>query len=306
MTSPDKARPKVGFIGLGIMGQHMAAHILAAGYEIHINSRTQSKAQLLIEAGAIWHNHPGAVAAVSDVLITMVGYPADVEAIYLGAGGILDSARPGAVLIDMTTSSPALAERIADAASQRNISALDAPVSGGDVGARDAKLAIMVGGEEAVFNHALPLLRVIGSNIVRMGRAGTGQHTKMANQIAIASTMLAVAESITYADRAGLNPDRVLDVIGTGAASSFLLNALGRKMIREDFAPGFFVHHFVKDMSIALDEATRMGLDLPGLALAHSLYEQLVEGGFGEDGTQALYRVYNMLHRDSSGSSAMR
>lgn len=296
MTSPSNAQPRIGFIGLGIMGQHMAGHIAGAGYELHINSRTQSKAQPLIEAGAVWHDHPGEVAASSDVLITIVGYPADVEAIYLGEDGIIARARPGTVLIDMTTSSPALAEQIAKAASQRGIMALDAPVSGGDVGARNAELAIMVGGDEVAFNQVLPLLQVIGRNVVRMGGPGAGQHTKMANQIAIASTMLAVAESITYANRAGLNPDLVLDVIGTGAASSFLLNGLGRKMVSKDFTAGFFVHHFVKDMKIALDEATRMGLDLPGLALARSLYEKLVEGGFGEDGTQALYRVYNALY----------
>ncbi|MDR6755409.1 3-hydroxyisobutyrate dehydrogenase [Mycoplana sp. BE70] len=299
MTSSGNAQPKVGFIGLGNMGRYMAGHILATGCELHIHSRTQSRALPLIEAGAIWHDHPGAVAAVSDVLITIVGYPADVEAIYLGADGIVDRARPGTVLIDMTTSSPALAVRIADAASKRGIAALDAPVSGGDIGARDAKLAVMVGGDETAFDQVLPLLQAIGSNIVRMGAAGTGQHTKMANQIAIASTMVAVAESVTYANRAGLNPDLVLEVIGTGAASSFLLNGLGRKMIREDFAAGFFVHHFAKDMKIALDEAARMGLDLPGLALAHALYDKLMEGGFGEEGTQALCRVYYMLHLDS-------
>lgn len=293
MTSSSKAHPKIGFVGLGIMGRYMAGHILAAGYELHVNSRTRSKGELLIEAGALWHDCPGAVAAASDMLITMVGYPADVEAIYLDPNGILDRARPDTVVIDMTTSSPALAERIADAALQRGIAALDAPVSGGDVGARDATLAIMVGGDDAAFNRALPLLRAIGSNIVRMGGAGAGQHTKMANQIAIASTMLAVAESITYAQRAGLDPDLVLDVIGTGAASSFLLNGLGRKMIREDFAAGFFTHHFVKDMKIALDEAKRMELDLPGLTLARSLYERLVKDGYGDDGTQALYRIYN-------------
>ena len=299
MTSASKALPKVGFIGLGIMGQHMAGHILGAGYELHVNNRTRSKADALVERGAIWHDHPGAVAAASEIVITIVGYPTDVETIYLGEGGILDRARPGSVLIDMTTSSPVLAERIADAASQHEVVALDAPVSGGDVGARDAKLAIMVGGDETAFNQVLPVLRVMGANIVRMGATGAGQHTKMANQIAIASTMLAVAESVSYANRAGLNPDLVLDVIGTGAASSFLLNGLGRKMIREDFAPGFFINHFAKDMKIALDEAARMGLHLPGLELARALYGRLIEDGFGEDGTQALYRAYNMLHESN-------
>jgi 3-hydroxyisobutyrate dehydrogenase len=296
MTPAGKTLPKAGFIGLGIMGQHMAGHILGAGYELHVNNRTRSKADALVARGAIWHDDPGEVAAASDIVITIVGYPSDVEAIYLGEGGILDRARPGSVLIDMTTSSPALAERIADIASPRGVVALDAPVSGGDIGARDAKLAIMVGGDETAFDQVLPVLRVMGGNIVRMGTAGAGQHTKMANQIAIASTMLAVAESVSYASRAGLNPDLVLDVIGTGAASSFLLNGLGRKMIHEDFAPGFFINHFAKDIKIALDEATRMGLDLPGLELARALYGRLVEDGFGEDGTQALYRIYNKLH----------
>lgn len=296
MAPNDRGLPKVGFIGLGIMGQHMAGHILAAGHELHLYNRTQSKADALIERGAIWHDSPGAVAAVSDIVITMVGYPADVESVYFRRGGIVDRARPGSVLIDMTTSSPALAKRIAEAAAERGATALDAPVSGGDVGARDAKLAIMVGGDESAFERVLPVLNKMGAKNVRLGAAGAGQHTKMANQIAIASTMLAVAESLSYARRAGLDPDLVLDVIGTGAASSFLLNGLGRKMIHEDFAPGFFVHHFVKDMTIALDEAARMELDLPGLALARSLYDRLVNEGFGEEGTQALYRVYNALY----------
>jgi len=287
---------RVGFIGLGIMGQHMAGHILAGGYELHVNSRTRAKADALVERGAIWYESPGEVAATSDILITIVGYPVDVESIYLEPGGILDRARPGAVLIDMTTSSPSLAERIAKAASLRGMMALDAPVSGGDIGAREAKLAIMAGGDETAFSQVLPVLRLIGSNVVHMGQAGTGQHTKMANQIAIASTMIAVSESMSYATRVGLNPDLTLDVLGTGAAASFLLNGLGRKMVRQDFAPGFFVHHFAKDIGIALNEAKRINLDLPGLALAQKMYERLLANGFGEEGTQALYRIYNRLH----------
>ena len=299
MAADFVRQSRIGFIGLGIMGRHMAGHILSAGYELHINSRTRSKADTLVERGAIWHESPGEVAAANDVLITIVGYPADVESIYLEAGGILDRAQPGAVLIDMTTSSPSLAERIAAAAALRGMTALDAPVSGGDIGARDAKLAIMVGGDETGFDKALPVLSTMGSNVVHMGQAGAGQHTKMANQIAIASTMIAVSESISYAKRAGLDLDRMLDVVGTGAASSFLLNGLGRKMVREDFAPGFFVHHFVKDIGIAINEARRMGLDLPGLALAQKMYERLLADGFGEEGTQALYRFYTMLHATS-------
>lgn len=296
MISTSTPKPKMGFIGLGVMGRHMAGHLLQAGYDLHINSRTQSSGLPLVEAGAVWHDNPSSVAAACDVLLTIVGYPSDVESIYLEDGGILDSARQGTIVIDMTTSSPALAERIASAAAQRGILALDAPVSGGDVGARNAKLAIMVGGDETAFDRALPLFQLMGSNIVRMGGPGSGQHTKMANQIAIASTMIAVAESISYAKRAGLDPDLALSVIGTGAASGFLLNELGRRMIRDDFTAGFFVHHFVKDMTIAMEEAARMKLDLPGLALAKSLYEKLVDGGYGEDGTQALYRIYNALH----------
>lgn len=289
----DKTRTAIGFIGLGIMGQHMAAHILAAGYPLHVFNRTRTRADALVANGAVWHDSPGEVAAVSDAIITIVGYPADVEAVYLADDGLVARARPSSLLIDMTTSSPTLAMRIAKIAAERGIGALDAPVSGGDVGAREAKLAIMVGGDEASYDRALPLFELMGAKIARLGAAGAGQHTKMANQIAIASTMLAVSESLVYAAKAGLDPDLVLDVIGTGAASSFLLNGLGRKMVKADYAPGFFVHHFVKDLTIALSEAERMGLDLPGLVLARSLYQKLIDGGFGEEGTQALYRVYN-------------
>ncbi|MBD3680230.1 MAG: NAD(P)-dependent oxidoreductase [Rhodobacteraceae bacterium] len=285
----------VGFIGLGIMGQSMAGHILAAGHALCVYNRTRSKAEGLLAKGAVWKDSPGEVAAASDIVITIVGYPKDVEEIYLAPGGILERAREGAVLIDMTTSSPALARRIAEAAAERGLSALDAPVSGGDIGAREGKLAIMVGGSEQAFEFAMQLFQVMGSAIAHLGDAGAGQHTKMANQIAIASNMMAVCESLRYAEAAGLDRTRVLSVIATGAASSFLLNGLGPKIIADDYSPGFFVHHFVKDMTIALSEAESMGLDLPGLALARGLYQKLVDGGFGEDGTQALYRVYAEL-----------
>ena len=292
-------KPTVGFIGLGIMGHHMAGHILAAGYPLNIYNRTRAKGDDLVARGAQWCDSPGAVAAASDITITIVGYPADVEQVYLADGGILTSARPGSVLIDMTTSSPALAARIAQSGLLSGVAALDAPVSGGDVGAKAGKLAIMVGGDKRTFDRVLPVLEVMGANIALMGKAGAGQHTKMANQIAIASTMLAVAESVSYARAAGLDPAQVLKVIGTGAASSFLLNGLGPKMVEEDFAPGFFIHHFVKDMTIALDETERLGLDLPGLALARSLYLKLKDDGFGEEGTQALYRAYNAIHSEA-------
>jgi len=286
----------VGFIGLGHMGQHMAGQILAGGHTLNVYNRTRSKADTLVSEGAVWQDSPGVVASVSDVVITIVGYPADVEAIYLGTGGIVESARSGTVLIDMTTSRPALAERIAEAASARGLSALDAPVSGGDSGAREAKLAIMVGGTAEAFERVKPLLAKMGTNVALMGPAGAGQHTKMANQLAIASTMLAVAESMTYAKRSGLDPAQLLSVLGTGAASSHLLNSVGLRMVNEDFAPGFFVSLFVKDMTIALEEADRLNLDLPGLALARSLYQKLIDDGFGAEGTEALYRVYNALH----------
>jgi len=284
---------KVGFIGLGIMGQAMAGHILDAGYELHVYNRTRSKAQDLIDGGAIWHDTAGDVAAASDVIITIVGYPKDVEDTYLAAGGILDRAKSGSVFIDMTTSSPTLAAEIAEKAAQKGIASLDAPVSGGDVGAKAGKLSIMVGGSEDAFKAVRPLLELMGENIVYHGAAGAGQHTKMCNQIAIAATMLAVSESLAYAKASGLDPRRVLSSIGTGAASSFLLNVLGPRILDGDYAPGFYIHHFIKDMSIAIAEAERMKLDLPALALAKKLYDKVAAEGFGEEGTQAIFRAYD-------------
>lgn len=290
--SVTNGRKKVGFIGLGIMGRSMAGHILDGGHELNIYNRTRSKADELVARGAIWHDTAGDAAAASDVVITIVGYPKDVEETYLGAGGIIERAKVGTILIDMTTSSPTLAGEIAAKAAEKGIAVLDAPVSGGDVGARTAKLSIMVGGTEEAFAAALPLFQLMGESIVRQGGAGAGQHTKMCNQIAIAATMLAVSESLAYAKASGLDAKRVLSSIGTGAASSFLLNNLGPKMLNDDYAPGFYVHHFIKDMSIAIAEAERMKLDLPALALAKQLYEKLAAGGFGEEGTQAIFRVY--------------
>jgi 3-hydroxyisobutyrate dehydrogenase len=282
----------VGFVGLGIMGRSMAGHLQAAGHPLHVFNRTRERAAPLVAAGAVWHDTPGAVAAASDVVITMVGYPHDVEAIYLGSGGIVDRARRGAVLVDMTTSSPELALRIAAAAAAKGVAALDAPVSGGEIGARDARLSIMVGGDAAAFEGVLPLLRLMGGNVVRQGGPGAGQHTKMCNQIVIASTMLGVCEGLAYARRSGLDPETVLQSIGGGAASSFLLNNLGPRILKGDFAPGFFVEHFVKDMGIAAVEAARMGVDLPGLRLAKGLYEALAAQGHQRDGTQVLFKHY--------------
>jgi len=289
----DGTKATIGFIGLGIMGRSMAGHILEAGYPLQVFNRTAAKADDLVARGAVLAKTPGDLAAACDVVITIVGYPADVEGLYFGEEGLIARAGEGALLIDMTTSSPDLARRIAEEAAKTGIETLDAPVSGGDVGAKAGKLAIMVGGAPAAFERALPVFETMGERIALMGGAGAGQHTKMANQIAIASTMLAVSESLAYAEAAGLDLAKVIEVVGSGAASSFLLGGLGPKMSARDYAPGFFVHHFVKDMGIALSEAERMRLDLPGLDLARRLYQRLVDEGHGEEGTQALYRLYD-------------
>ena len=284
-------KPRVGFIGLGNMGQSMAGHILNAGYPLHVYNRTRAKADDLLARGAVWCDSPGELAANSDIIITIVGYPRDVEEVYLGDNGIVARAR-NALLIDMTTSSPEMAQRIAKAAAQQHCRALDAPVSGGDIGARDAKLSIMVGGEQAAFDAALPILQLLGPNIVLQGDAGAGQHTKMCNQIVIASTIMGVCEGLAYGKAAGLDLPTVLKSIGGGAASGFQLTVLGQKIIQSDFAPGFYVEHFIKDLGIALAEAQRMQLDLPALALARKLYTELAEQGHGRLGTQALFKHY--------------
>jgi 3-hydroxyisobutyrate dehydrogenase len=256
-----------------------------------VYNRSRDKADDLLARGAVWCDTPGALAAASDVVITIVGYPRDVEQVYLGENGILACAR-NALLIDMTTSSPELAVRIAAEAEKKGCRALDAPVSGGDIGARDAKLSIMVGGAQAAFDEALPILRLMGPAIVLQGGPGAGQHTKMCNQIVIASTIMGVCEGLAYGKAAGLDLPTVLKSIGGGAASGFQLNVLGQKIIDGDFAPGFFVEHFLKDLGIALAEAERMQLDLPALALARQLYQELAEQGHGRLGTQALFKHY--------------
>ncbi|MGI6783551.1 MAG: NAD(P)-dependent oxidoreductase [Aminivibrio sp.] len=289
----EKGKTVVGFAGLGVMGQSMAGHILDAGYDLLVYNRTKEKAKNLIERGAVWKDDPRSLAEGSDVVITMVGYPADVEQVYLGKGGLLEGARPGAVLIDMTTSSPGLAVKIAEAARAKGVDVLDAPVSGGDRGAREATLSIMVGGDEKVFNDMAPLFNIMGKGIVLQGGPGSGQHTKMSNQIAIASGMMGVCEAVVYAKKAGLDPDRVLSSISAGAAGSWSLSNLAPRMLKGDFAPGFFVKHLIKDMKIALEEARAMGMETPGLARTLELYEELAALGYENDGTQALYRLYD-------------
>ena len=281
----------IGFIGLGIMGQRMAGHILAGGFGLNVYNRTKSKADGLVSRGATWFDTPGEVAAHSDLVITIVGFPRDVEEVYFGPQGIIAHAK-NAILVDMTTSSPSLARDIAQEAAKKGLGALDAPVSGGDVGARDAKLTIMVGGSQEVFEQALPVLRLMGTSIILQGGAGMGQHTKMCNQIVIASNIMGVAEGLAYAKKVGLDPSTVLQSIGGGAASGFQLNVLGTRMIAGDYAPGFYIEHFIKDLTIALAEAKKLDLDLPGLSQAKKLYDQMVAKGLGRDGTQGLLQLY--------------
>ncbi|WP_084244826.1 NAD(P)-dependent oxidoreductase [Planomicrobium okeanokoites] len=283
---------KVGFIGTGVMGNSLVKHLLDEGHEVSVYTRTASKAQNLVEAGAEWQESPKMVAMDAEVIFTMVGYPSDVEEIYFGEEGIINNAKEGTVLVDMTTSKPELAREIFKAALQKGLSALDAPVSGGDIGARNGLLSIMVGGEESSFKQVQPLLDLFGGNIVYQGPAGSGQHTKMCNQIIIASNMMGVSESLIYALKAGLDPETVLLSISSGAAGSWSLSNLAPKMISRNFEPGFYIKHFIKDMKIALEEAELMGLDLPALRLSLRLFENLAEKGYQDKGTQALIVQY--------------
>ncbi len=289
---------RIGFVGTGIMGRSMAGHLLAAGHELHVHNRTRAKAEPLVAQGACWHDAPGSLAAASDVVITMLGTPADVEEVYFGGGaaaagqGILDLARPGAILIDMTTSSPTLAVRIAATAAARGLDAIDAPVSGGDVGARNAALVIMVGGTTAAFERARPLFARLGKSATLLGAAGAGQRCKLANQVAVAVGMVAWCEALAHAQAGGLDAALVQQVISGGAAGSWALTNLAPRAIAGDFAPGFLVRHLVKDIRLAREAANETGIELPGLATAERLYETLMAGGWGDEGTQALLRLY--------------
>lgn len=282
----------VGFIGLGVMGNSMASHILEAGYPVLVYTRTKQKAEEILNKGAVWQETVKDLSEKADIIITMVGYPSDVEEIYLGENGILRHAKEGAFVIDMTTSKPSLAKKIAEKAKEKSIHALDAPVSGGDIGARNGTLAIMAGGEKEAFEACLPLFSVMGENIQYQGLAGGGQHTKMCNQIAIAAGMVGVAEAMAYAEKSGLNPEQVLKSITTGAAGGWSLSNLAPRMLKGDFAPGFYVKHFIKDMGIALEEAELMGEEMPGLALAKSLYDKLSAQGEENSGTQSIYKLW--------------
>ncbi|MBY7142318.1 NAD(P)-dependent oxidoreductase [Virgibacillus sp. NKC19-3] len=283
---------KIGFIGTGVMGKSMAVHLQNAGYPISVYTRTKEKAKDLLDNGASWKASIAELAQTTDVIITMVGYPSDVEEVYFGEGGILENAKAGTYIVDMTTSKPSLAIEIYKQAQKKNIHAMDAPVSGGDVGAKNGTLAIMAGGDQETFDSVLPLFDIIGENIIRQGGAGAGQHTKLANQITIASNMVGVCEAISYARKSGLDPSRVLDSIATGAASSFSLSKLAPRMLEGDYAPGFYVKHFIKDMTIALESAQEMGLSTPGLSLSLDLYKELAEQGENDSGTQALIKLF--------------
>jgi 3-hydroxyisobutyrate dehydrogenase len=279
---------RLGWIGTGVMGTSMCGHLIAAGYSVTVYSRTKSRAEPLIAKGAIWAASPKAVAENADVVFSIVGFPADVRDVMLGKDGALAGSKAGNILVDMTTSQPALAVEIAAAAKAKGVHSVDAPVSGGDVGAREARLSIMIGGEADAVAALGPLFEVMGKTIVHQGKAGAGQHTKMVNQTLIATAMIGVCEALLYGYKAGLDLKTVMQSIASGAAGSWSLSNLGPRIIDNNFDPGFYVEHFIKDMSIALEEARRMNLALPGLALAHQLYVALAAQGHARDGTHAL------------------
>jgi 3-hydroxyisobutyrate dehydrogenase len=279
---------RVGWIGTGVMGLSMCGHVLDAGYAVTVHNRTRSRAEPLLAKGAAWADTSASVAAESDVVCSIVGYPADVREVILGENGALAGAASGTVLVDLTTSEPSLAVEIHQRGAEKGVASIDAPVSGGDVGARNATLSIMVGGDEDAVERVRPLLEVMGKTVVRQGGPGAGQHTKMVNQTLIASGMIGVCEALLYAYKAGLDLETVLVSVAPGAAGSWSLSNYAPRMLQGDFEPGFVVEHFVKDMGIALEEARRMNLSLPGLALAQQLYVALVAQGSGRKGTHSL------------------
>jgi 3-hydroxyisobutyrate dehydrogenase len=285
-TAPQKTR--IGWIGTGVMGHSMCGHLIAAGYPTTVYSRTREKAEALLAAGASWSESARDVAAVSDVIFTMVGFPQDVREVYLSDRGLLSGARRGTLFVDMTTTEPTLSREIHQRAVALGCNSVDGPVSGGDVGARNQTLSIMVGGDPDAVATAMPLFQILGKNIVHQGGPGAGQHTKMCNQIVIAGTMIGVCESLVYAYRAGLNPETMLQSIRTGAAGCWSLENLAPRILKGNFEPGFIAEHFIKDMGIALAEAQRMRLVLPGLALVHQLYLAVQAQGHGRRGTHAL------------------
>lgn len=288
-------KTKIGWIGTGVMGSSMVGHLMAAGFSATVYSRTKAKAQALIDKGAAWAASPKAVAEQSDVIFSIVGFPSDVREVMLGADGALAGSKAGNVLVDMTTSEPSLAVEIATAAKAKGVQSVDAPVSGGDIGAKNATLSIMIGGDKEVVDALAPCFQAMGKTIIHQGGPGSGQHTKMVNQTLIASNMIGVCEALLYAYKAGLDLPTVMQSVAPGAAGSWSLSNLGPRMMANNFDPGFFVEHFIKDMGIALAEAKRMNLALPGLALANQLYVALQAQGHGRDGTHALLLALGRL-----------
>lgn len=282
------ATTRLGWIGTGVMGRSMCGHLVDAGYKTTVYTRTKSKAADLLDKGATWADSPQAAAEAADVVCSIVGFPEDVHEVILGPDGALSGCQAGNVIVDFTTSRPSLAVQIAETAAEKGVQAVDAPVSGGDVGAREARLSIMIGGEKETVDSLTPIFEVVGAKWVLQGPAGAGQHTKMVNQTLIAAGMVAVCEGLLYAYRAGLDLETVLESVASGAAGSWSLSNYGPRMIAGDFDPGFFVEHFIKDMGIALEEARRMGIALPGLALAQQLYIALASQGHARSGTQSL------------------
>jgi 3-hydroxyisobutyrate dehydrogenase len=292
-ATPGKTR--IGWIGTGVMGRWMCEHAMTRGFAATVYNRSRDKAQPLLDRGATFAATPKAVAEQSDVVFAIVGFPKDVREVFLGADGALAGSRPGTILVDMTTSEPGLAKEICQAAEAKGVHSLDAPVSGGDVGAKNAALSIMIGGEKAAVAAVTPIFEAMGKTIVHQGPAGAGQHTKMVNQILISSTMIAVCEGLLYGYKAGLDLETVFRSVSVGAAGSKALEVLGPRMLRRDFEPGFYVEHFIKDLGIALAEAAKMNLSLPGVGLAKQLYEAVRAQGYGRKGTQALLLALESL-----------
>ena len=295
ITKAEPGKTRIGWIGTGVMGRWMCQHLMTKGYKATVYNRSKDKAGPLLELGAAWAESPRQVAQNADVVFGIVGFPKDVREVYLGPQGALAGAKPGTVLVDMTTSDPSLAREIYDAAKAKGVISVDAPVSGGDVGAKNAALSIMIGGDKEVIDALAPLFECMGKTIIPQGGPGAGQHTKMVNQILIAANMMGVCEALLYGYKAGLNLETVLKSVSTGAAGSKSLDNLGPRILVRNFEPGFYVEHFIKDMGIALEESKRMGLVMPGLALANQLYLAVAAQGFGRKGTQALMLALEQL-----------
>lgn len=283
----------IGFIGVGVMGKSMVRNLMKNGFEVSIYARTKAKVTDILAEGALWCDSIAQCAQGKDAVITIVGYPKDVEEVYFGRGGILENASAGCVLIDMTTTSPQLSVKIEQAAKEKGLKALDAPVSGGDVGAKNGTLSIMVGGEKETYTQCLPIFQAMGTNIIYEGKAGAGQHTKMANQIALGGAIAGVCEALTYAKKVGLDLQTMLDSISKGAAGSWQMSNMAPRMLKGDFDPGFFVKHYIKDMNIALEEASHVNLTMPVLNEVHDMYQALDDRGMGDLGTQALIKYYD-------------